>query len=201
MTEPAPGRTLAQRLAAARLAPAHKAIVASLKPHFPDVQVVRHPGRVDVADLVAKDIFSAPALAIAATRARPQREHNGEYGLEVEWTGYVIAEDKVIAGRRVERDEIGHAIGEGLIEILQAETVCRWGLTDITDPAFDGAQALRPVFTVKSYERGVALYAVTWSQTLLNLGAPLWDFTSPPPADFDPTLIMTGEPGYAGDAP
>lgn len=193
--------TLAERLASSRLMEAHKAIVATLAPLFPGVQVVRHPGRVDVADLVEKEIFSAPTIAVAATRVRVARELAGEHGLAVEWTAYLIVEDKVVGNRRVERDEIAHALGAGLLAVLEDHEAPRWGLEDITDPGDEPRPELRPIFTVKALERGVALFAVIWSQTLLSLGEALWDFTSPPPPDFDPRVYLPGDPPPQEEAP
>ncbi len=186
--------TLAQRLADARLMTAHKAIVATLGPLFPGVDVVRHPGRVDLTDLLEKQIFRAPTIAVAATRVRVSRELAGQYECIVEWTGYLIVEDQVVGGRRIERDEIAHALGVGILNVLDDPQTARWGLDDISDPALSPQPEYRPIFAVRALEQGVALYGVTWTQTLYALGAPLWDFASPPPDDLVGGVYLPGDP-------
>lgn len=192
---------LADRLAASRAMGVQKAIVTTLKPLFPGVAVRRHPGRMDLADFVEQDLYKAPTIAVAVTRVRAARHLEGTFAVPVEWAAYLIVEDMVVGDRRVERDEIGHAIGFGLLDVLNDPVAPRWGLGDITDPLDEPQPELRPLFTAATFARGAALYAVSWHQGLIQAGEPLWDFTSPPDPTFAPAAVLPGDPGYDEGAP
>ena len=194
-------QTLAQRIAGGRIGPLQAAIVAQLRPLFPGVAVREHPGRVDVADLLSKELIPAPAILVAPSRVRVPTDLEGGYGLRVDWAAFVAVEDAVIAGRRIERHVVGTAIGGGLLDILRDPTAFRWGESDITDPLDDPAPELRPVMTIQTLERGIALYAVTWSQQLIALGTPFWDMGSAPPPDFTAEALLPGDPGWGEDEP
>jgi len=192
-------KTLAQLLADSRVMDVHKAIEAALKAAFPGIAVRRHPGRMDIADFVQKDLYPAPTIAVAATRVRAARQFEGTFAVPVDWSAFIVVEDMPVGGRRVERDEIAHALGLRLLRIVNHGTAGRWGLTDITDPAGEPEPEFKPVFTVDSFAKGVGLYAVTWRQGLIVAGDPLWDFDSLPPPDLATRTILSGDPDYVAD--
>lgn len=192
--------TIAQRLTASRLVVLHRAVVANLAPLFPGVTVRRHPGRIDIGDLLKKDIVPAPALLVAISRIRPPRDMEGSYQLAVDFAAYAIAEDTVVAGKRAERDEVGHVLADGVLAVLRDEQAPRWGLQDITDPLDEPQPEMRPLFSALDFERGVAVYATTWSQALIGRGGPVFDF-EPLPQDLDVTLLLPGDEGYEDPPP
>ncbi|NJL32992.1 MAG: hypothetical protein HC893_02995 [Chloroflexaceae bacterium] len=161
-------QTISQRLAASRLVGLLPAIEGALKPLFPDVTVRAHPGRIDVSDLIEKDIFLPPMIAVALTRWRGPVAVDGSWRIEVECAAYIVTEDMAVAGRAVPRQEVAHAIGHGLLDILADLDAPRWGLPAITSP--ERAEA-RPLFTSETFARGAAYYVVTWEQSLIGLGA------------------------------
>lgn len=193
--------TLLELLAASRLFAFRTAVVDTLATVFPECEVKAHPGKLDIGDVDAKDIFRAPALAVAITR-QPAADGrmSGTRDTPVDVTVYVVVEDLALGDppRLVTRDELGLALCDGMLAFL-AMPAARWGLADIDFPSEAVAQ---PVFTALSFERGTAYYAVTWRQTLYGLGEPIWDMDSPTPPAFAPKTILPGDPDYpAEDAP
>lgn len=161
-------RTLAQRIADARLAQMLPAIEATLKPLFPDVSVRSLAGKIDMSDVIDGAIFAPPLIAPTLTRWRAPVGVSGGYMVPVELAAYVVAEEMAIGALATRRETVAHALTFGLLEILADLDVPRWGLTNITSP--EEAEA-RPVFTAQAYAKGTAYYAVTWRQSLISLGA------------------------------
>lgn len=161
-------RTLAQRLADARVAQLVSAIVASLKPLFPGVEVRELPGRIDISDIIAGDVFPPPMIGVTFSRVRQPIHVDGSYNLPVELVAYIVTEEMAINGRAERREALAHAIGFGLFEILADYDAPRWGLTSIRLPE---EAEMRPLMTAQSYTKGVAYYALTWRQALLGMGA------------------------------
>ncbi|KPF98809.1 hypothetical protein IP86_10795 [Rhodopseudomonas sp. AAP120] len=185
--------TLAQLLELAPLKRYLDAVEASLKTLFPDITVRQHPGRIDVSDIIEKDIFTPPMLAVAATRWKLDGDLDGSWALEIEPAVYIVTEDMAIGGRAVRRQEIAHALSQGVLAILGDLDAQRFGLTNIGSPQKVEA---RPLFTSEVYARGSAYYVATWSQTLSGIvESPLVKPAIPAPqiTDFD------GEPVDASD--
>jgi hypothetical protein len=159
--------TIAERLAGSRLVGFLPAIEAALKPLFPGVTVRSHPGRIDVSDLIEKDIFLPPMIAVALTRWRGPVGVGGDWTLALECAAYVVTEDMAIAGRATPRQEVAFALSHGLIAVLADWETARWGLSSITAP--EDAE-VRPLFTSETFAKGSAFYAVTWKQSLIGLG-------------------------------
>ncbi|WP_020185949.1 hypothetical protein [Methylopila sp. 73B] len=172
---------LSAMIAASRLEAAKTAIVATLDTLMPDVTVESHPGKLDIADVVAKAVVKAPGVAVGWTRIRTPRDVGGTFGSVVEWAAYIVVEDTadLATRRRMEREDIAHAIGSFLLAVLADADTPSWGLRNITMPSRDPAPELRPVFTTKSFEGGAAYYAVTWTQTLIDEGAPFMSAATP----------------------
>lgn len=161
-------RTLAQRLADARVAQLVTSIVATLRPLFPDVEVRELPGRIDISDIIAGTIFAPPMIGVTFSRVRQPIHVDGSYDLPVELVAYIVTEEMAINGRSERREAIAHAIGFGLFELLAGYDAPRWGLTSIRLPE---EAEMRPLVTSESYAKGVAYYALTWRQALLGMGA------------------------------
>lgn len=162
--------TIAQRLAAARLGLMPDAIAATLRPLFPDVTVRTHPGRIDVADIIAGDIFMPPMIAVTVTEWSGDGQVPGQFDVVAECAAYIVTEETVVANKAVGRDQVGLALALGVMAVLNDMDAPRWGLADITGPRDQRGRAL---FTALSYAKGVAYYAVTWKQTLFAEGAPM----------------------------
>lgn len=166
MIEPA---TIAQRLEGAGLKLFLDAVEGSLKSLFPDVSVRQHPGKIDVSDILEKDIFTPPMLAIAATRWKHDLNLDGSFDIEIEAAVYIVTEDAPIGGKVFRRQEIAHALSQGVLEVLGDFDAQRWGLArGISSPQKVEA---RPLFTSEVFAKGAAYYVVSWSQTLSGFGS------------------------------
>jgi hypothetical protein len=193
--------TVLELLEASRVFELREALVAVCTAAFPECEVKAHPGRLDIGDLDKKDLFRAPSLAIAAIRLRPpDGRSSGLRDLTVEVAVYIVVEDMALGAppRAFKRDEIGLALCDGVLALLDDESRARWGLADIGFP--EEAQA-QPLFTVLSFEQGTAYYAVTWRQTLYGLGSPFIPMEGPDPAPIDPITWLPGDPGYPPPEP
>ena len=170
---------LAALLAADPLAPIKTAIRDRLATLLPGVTVVSHPGKIDISEVVGKSVVAAPGIAVGWSRIRALRIIDGGHQLAVEWTAYVVVEDAAIAGRRVEREALGLAIGSRLVAILEDPGSHTWGCGNLLPPEADPRPELRPMFTVRDMTAGAAYYAVTWTQTLVDQGASLFAGETP----------------------
>lgn len=155
--------TRADLVANARVKSARDAVVTRLKTRFVDLETRAHLGKLDISDVLEKSVFNPPTIAVAATRMRPDGRLSGADDFVVDFTAYVVAEDLMVEGRRVERDEMAIGICEALLLSLSDEDFARWALEDIGPP--EDAEA-KPLFTIKSMTQGVVYYAATWKQTL-----------------------------------
>ncbi|QFR32384.1 hypothetical protein [Ancylobacter sp. TS-1] len=160
-------RTLAQRIEEARVAELVSAVVATLKPLYPGVDVRDLPGRIDIADIIAGDVFAPPMIGVTFGRVRQPILVGGSYDLPVDMLAYIVVEETAIGARSVPRETVAHAIGAGLFEILADLDAPRWGLNKIRLP--EDAE-MRPLVTAKAYAQGVAYYAMSWRQVLLGMG-------------------------------
>ncbi|HEY0328819.1 MAG TPA: hypothetical protein VGC77_06925 [Rhodopseudomonas sp.] len=160
--------TLSERLAASTLVGYLAAIEAALKPLFPDVTVRQHPGRIEISDIVEKDIFNPPMIAVTAAKWRLDTNLDGSWNLPIETVAYVVTEDVAIGGRAWRRQEVAHALSIGLLDVLGDLNASRWGLRSINAPQKVEA---RPLFTSETFAKGSAFYVVTWEQTLSAIGA------------------------------
>lgn len=164
-------KSLDQLVAADPLVPVQKAIVTTLWGLLPGVSVEAHPGKVDLSELTGKSVVTAPGIGIGWSRIRRTAVLDGSFGAAVEWVAYIIAEPKIVAGRRVEKEVVGAAIGGQLLRILSDDTTCFWGRTGILPPLRDAVPELKPLFTIKDAAQQTAYYVVTWTQTIADIGA------------------------------
>lgn len=155
--------TRADLLSNARVKALRDAIVTRLKTRFVDLEVKAHLGKLDISDVLEKSSFNPPSIAVSATCAKPDGRLSGADDFCVDFAAYVVTEDLLVSGRRVERDEMALAICEALLIALSDDDFTRWGVENVSPP--DDVEA-KPLFTIKSMTQGVVYYAATWKQTL-----------------------------------
>ena len=136
--------------------------------------MIAHPGKVDLSELIARSVVTAPGIGIGWSRIRRAAILDGSFGAAVEWTAYIVAEAKIVAGKRVEKEVVGSAIGAQLLRILSDDLACFWGLTGVLPPAPDAIPELKPFFTIKDTAQQTAYYVVTWTQTIADIGTTLF---------------------------
>jgi hypothetical protein len=190
MIEP---RTLEQMLEHDPLAPVQSAIVATLRQHLAGITIEKHPGKVDISELVKKAVVRAPGIGVGWSRVRETFLMDGASCFAVEWVAYVVAEAKAIAGKRREKEEVGLAIGSHVLSILADPNVSLWGRTGVLPIEEKPGAELKPFFTIKDAEQGTAYYVVTWSQIVADLTPSIF------PADIgqvsnDLTAVHYGDP-------
>ncbi|MCB5204252.1 hypothetical protein LH464_17435 [Neorhizobium sp. T786] len=168
MIEP---RAMDELLARDPLAPVQSAIVATLKPLLPGVSIEKHPGKVDLSELVAKTVVLAPGIGIGFSRVRETFLTDGATCFAVEWVAYIVAEAKVVATRRREKEEVGLAIGARLLAILADPTISLWGLHGTMPIEDKPSPEMKPFFTIKDAKQGTAYYAVTWTQVVADISS------------------------------
>ncbi|OCP17437.1 MULTISPECIES: hypothetical protein [unclassified Ensifer] len=162
--------SLEQLVAADRIAPVQKAIVANVGQLLTGVAIKAHPGKVDVSELIAKSVVKAPGIGIGWSRIRRAALNDGAFCLVIEWVAYIVAEAHLVGGRRREKEEIALAIGGRLMHILADQAASLWGLDGLLPPEETPAPELKPLFTLADMAKGAAYYTVTWTQTIIDLG-------------------------------
>lgn len=188
MIEPA---SLAELMTADPVTPLRDAIAEKLAELFPGVTVKSHIGKLDIYDVVKRDLVRAPGIAVGWTAIKSPREVSGAYCMPVNLAAYIVTEDKSINNRRVDRAEIAHAIGTRLLDILHDPDIAGWGVDNTGLPEGNPSPELKPIFTATSYEKGTAYYAVTWTQMIADRGP---NFLGGP----TPTIIPPDEDGGPG---
>jgi len=163
-------QTIEQLLAYDPLAPLQAAIVETIKTLNPGLNVVAHPGKVDLSELIAKTVVKSPGVGIGWSRIREAQMAEGHFCLSVEWVAYIVCEAKSIASRRVEKEAIGLAIGARLLTILADLETSLWGRNTVLPPETTPPAEMKPLFTVRDQSQGMAYYTVTWTQIIADLG-------------------------------
>lgn len=191
---------LSDLLATSRAFAFREGVLKTLAAAFPEVEVKALPGRLQVEDLDKADMFSPPAMRVTVARIRPaEHRMSGERDVPVEVMVWIIVEDRVVANRLAYRDEIGLALCDGVLALLETPAG-RWGLDDIGMP--EDAEA-KPVLSVMTESRGTAYFVAGWWQKLYGQGQPFMDMDSVVPADATARAILPGDPGWVppGDTP
>ncbi|MEZ5782073.1 MAG: hypothetical protein R3D70_10655 [Rhizobiaceae bacterium] len=167
-----PAASLSQLLASNPLADTQAAIVATLRALLPGVTVELHPGKVDLSELVAKQVVAAPGIGLGWSQAKYAGMADGSFCVTVSWTAYIVAEAMVNADRRVEKEAVGLAIGGQLLKILADDEASFWNRTGVLPIGANNAPEpeLKPFFTVRDAAQGTAYYVVTWSQIIADIG-------------------------------
>ncbi len=163
--------SLDQMLAADPVASLQAEIVSSVKTLLTGVTVARHPGKVDLSELVAKTVVTAPGVGIGWSRIRAADMIDGSFDLAVEWVAYIVADARVVGLKRVEKEEVGIAIGVRMLAILNDKEASFWGRTSGLMPVSQSpVPELKPLFTVRDAAQGTAYYTVTWTQVIPDAG-------------------------------
>lgn len=185
--------TLSELLTASRAFAFREGVVKTLAAAFPEIEVKALPARLQIEDLDKADMFSPPAMRVAVTRIRPaEHRMSGERDVPVEVVVYVIVEDRLVAERLAFRDEIGLALCDGVLALLETPAA-RWGLTDIGMP--EEAEA-KPVLSVMTENRGTAYFVAGWWQKLYAQGQPFMDMQTPVPGGIPNRTLLPGDPGW-----
>lgn len=172
--------TLAELLAASPIATTQAAIAVRLAQLLPaDIKVQTHPGKLSISQLDGKSLMTAPGVAVGWSRVRDAAAIDGTLGILVDWVAYVVAEHKMIAGRRVEREALALGIGFALLGILADPAAASWGLTGVLPPSDAPPPQLSPVFTLSDQAEGTSYLAVTWTQQLIALSPGLFAGAAP----------------------
>lgn len=172
---------LLDALKTSRVRKLRQGIIKTLKDNLPECEVRPHPGKIDMADVLDGKIFVVPSIVVAVIRQRAaDHRMSGTRDVPVEIAAYIVTDDQALGNppKRYERDEIGLALGDVILSLIENPDISRWDQENIDYPS--DAQ-FQPLFTAKSYEKGVAFYAVTWRQTLYHRGEPWWGAIEPPP--------------------
>ena len=167
--------SLSAMIAASRVAQFRDAVAATLRARYPDIEVGVHPGKIDIADIVAGNSFQPPCIRIAVTRVEGEGRLSQDIDLPLQVSAFVVTENRMIGALMSYGDELAYAIGVQILRDLQDEQLARWGLPDISAP--DKAD-FKPLFTAKSYDKGTLFYVASWQQTLLFAGTPSWQARS-----------------------
>lgn len=162
--------TLADLLDADVVAPVQDAIATTLQTLNPGLKIVKHPGKVDLSELVAETVVQAPGVGIGFSRMRESREADGVFCVTVDWIAYIVVQPAVIGGKRREKEQQGLAIGARLLAILADEEASLWACHGILPVESTPGPELKPLYTVRDQSEGMAYYTVTWSQTIADLG-------------------------------
>lgn len=163
--------SLDQMLIADPVAALQASIVDTIRTLVTGVTVIRHPGKVDLSELIGKTVVPAPGIGIGWSRVRSAGMLDGSFGLSVEWVAYIVAEARVVGLKRVEKEEVGIAIGTRLIAILNDDEAPFWGRTAGLLPVADTPPPeMKPLFTVREAAQGTVYYTVTWTQVIPDVG-------------------------------
>lgn len=188
--------TLPELLSASRAFALREAVVETVGNAFPAVEVKSLPGRISIDDLDDKELFRPPSIGIAAVRIRPAEGRlSGQRDVPVEVVAYVVTEDGPWGenNRLVYRDELGLALCDGVLALLEQVELARWGLTDIGMPEDAAAVAL---VSVSTEQRNTAYFSVSWWQMLYGQGNPFLDMEGPVPAGGAVRTILPGDPDW-----
>lgn len=163
-------KTIEQLLAFDPLAPLQSAIVATITTLNPGLNVVKHPGKVDLSELIGKTVVKAPGVGIGWSRIREAQMADGHFNLLVDWVAYIVCEAKSVNNRRIEKEAMALAIGARLLAILADDIAATWNRTGVYPPESTPPAEMKPLFTVRDQAQGMAYYTVTWTQIVADLG-------------------------------
>ncbi|USH01068.1 DUF1834 family protein [Grimontia kaedaensis] len=147
-----------------RLTALRQAIITTIRAKLPALAAVdSHPGRFNLDEL-RRIVTRLPAVRVALMAVPDTGEvQTGERDITVRLAAFVMTGDK----RRLPKDEAALAIVEALLDMVPTQ---RWGMTALTGAEKVSAENL---FSGSVDKQGVALWAVTWSQTL-RIGEDIW---------------------------
>lgn len=147
----------------ARINAFRAAVVATYKTTFGDAMrsVEEQFGRFDLAALEQQSL-PAPALRFAVLESPLEQQPDGTFQAALRVAAFIIAEGR-------DSDAKAWALAEVAALKLPSQ---RWGLTALLAPE---RALIQPVISGGTKHRQVAVMAVEWRQTLLNLGPSVFD--------------------------
>lgn len=139
------------------------AVIADIKAILPALRTIEPQfGRFDLDEL-ERTSLRCPAVRVAVLHAKLADQASGQSEAALQCAAFVVTEGK-------DRDEQGWTIAEAIATRLHSGQ--RWGLNRIGDPV---KPVIQPVVSASIRDRGVAIIAVEWSQTLRGLGENVFD--------------------------
>ena len=141
-----------------------QAVIDTITTNLPDLKAVEaHPGRFNLQEL-KRIATKLPAVRVALM-GMPATVHldTGEKEVKVRLAAFIITGDK----RQLQKDEAALAIVESLLVLVLGQ---RWGITGTTAAKNVKADNL---FSGNVERQGVAMWAVTWEQTI-RTGEDVW---------------------------
>lgn len=138
------------------------AVVAQLAEKLPDgVSVEAHGGTFDLEEL-KRVALKAPAVRVCLMgTGKGQRATEGEWSVPLNLAAAVITRDSVGAGAKVDRGMAAAALATAVTLVVQGY---RFGLAGVGQPE---DLIARNEYSGKLDATGVAIWQVTWTQTLL----------------------------------
>lgn len=133
-------------------------LTGQLKPRSIEPQF----GRFNLEEL---DRFSikTPAIRVAVLTGDVPTVPSGEVEAELKCAAFVITEGNL-------REELGWMLGEAIATRMHSGQL--WGIVRLSAPS---KVAIRPIVSASLKDRGVAIIAVEWTQTLRGLGEGIFD--------------------------
>ncbi len=168
-----------------------EAICKQVKTWLPELKTCEsHGGRID-KDEIKRMSGRAPAVYVAVmATGKPEEVGTGEQDVPVTFVAYVVTSDKPKLPRAV----AALNMTEFLIERIYGR---KWGFEDNVFSA--GTAASKNLYSGKIATKGIALWAVTWSQTV-RLGDDIFKATLPMPTQlyigFSPDVGEGNEADY-----
>lgn len=142
------------------------AVVDTLKAALPaSVSVEPHGGRFDQAEL-RRIVTKAPAVFVATLGFSDLKHEHGDFQATISWGAFVVAKD----APKVSRDQGATVLVNALAMVIPEST---WSLAA---ECVNTPQAMRGdnLFSATVDKLGVAMWALTWRQTMV-LGQALSD--------------------------
>ncbi|EGG93496.1 hypothetical protein IMCC1989_1152 [gamma proteobacterium IMCC1989] len=139
-------------------------VLEKIKEELPDLKEVSlHPGRFNLDEL--KRIGTkAPAVYVSLMGTPTvKRIETGENEVYIRLAAFIVTRDE----RKLPKDEAALAIVESLLVVIPCQ---RWGLKNTSDAVNVKADNL---FNGSIERKGVAMWAITWEQTL-RIGEDVW---------------------------
>lgn len=138
------------------------AVIAEIKVILPAATVEPQFGRFNLDELERTSI-RCPAVRVAALLGKLFDQAVGQCEVSLQCAAFIITDGKG-------RDEQGWTMAEAIATRLHSGQL--WGLTRVGAPE---KPAIQPVVSASIKDRGVAIMAVEWSQTVRRLGENIFD--------------------------
>ena len=139
------------------------AVINRFKTMMPAAKTVEAQfGRFDLDEL-ERTMLRCPAVRVAALLGKVSPAASGQGEAELQCAAFIVTEGK-------DRDETGWTMAEAIATLMHSGQL--WGLTRLGAP---DKVKIQPVVSASIRDRGVAIIAVEWSQTLRSLGENIFD--------------------------